>query len=141
MYIPLLQSCDSAADVVYNTAELVSENIALLKLDNGAVKQMQIRTANCGSGDLDNDIAGLENGGLGHLDDLNGVLAHPCESLHLLARLVRPRWVVGGVGDILCSGRVVGVTNSLFGLRGRLGHHLGRVFRLCSWVRWRMGYL
>jgi hypothetical protein len=64
MYIPLLQSCDSAADVVYNTAELVSENIALLKLDNGAVKQMQIRTANCGSGDLDNDIAGLENGGL-----------------------------------------------------------------------------
>jgi hypothetical protein len=40
--IPRLEGRDSGADRLYDTTEFVSENVALLQLDNAAVEQMQI---------------------------------------------------------------------------------------------------
>jgi hypothetical protein len=40
--LALLELCYLAADFIHDTTELVAENVTLLHLDNGAVKQMQI---------------------------------------------------------------------------------------------------
>lgn len=108
----------------------MAEDVALLELDNRAVEEMQVRAADCRSGDLENDIAVLDDLWLGAVNHLDFVLAHPCKSLHCLA-LVAPLLLVAGVGDILGSGGLTTVTNGLLNLEGSLGHHTGRV---CSGV-------
>lgn len=125
--VPLLELGDLAANLIYDTAELVTENVTLLELNNSAVKQMQVRTADCGSGNLDNDIAGLHDLGLRALDHLDLVLAHPRQRLHLLARRVGVFSRVARVCDILCRGGFTAMTDGLFGLQSSLGHHLGRL--------------
>ena len=54
--VPLLELCDTGAALVYDTTELVSENVALLHLHDSAVKQVQVRTADCGTSDLDDNV-------------------------------------------------------------------------------------
>lgn len=76
---------------------------------------MEVRTADSTASDLEDDIARLDELGLGALDDLDCVLALPSQSLHGLIRVAVLFSVVSRVGDVLGSDSVVAVTNSPLG--------------------------
>lgn len=128
LHIPFLELCDGATNVVYHTTELMTEDVALLHFYNRAVEQMQIGAANSGSGNLEDNIAGLDDRRLGRIDYANIVLAEPCQSLHGLG-VIRPLFLVAGVCDILRSNVVVIVADGLLDFHGCLGQHLGRLWR------------
>jgi len=79
----------------------VAKNIALLHLNNGAVEEMEVGTADCAAGHLENDVAILDNDGARDCDHLDFVLALPDESLHGLRGVTILGAITGGVGDIL----------------------------------------
>lgn len=53
------QSSNLGADLVDDSAELVSENVASLHLNDGAVEEMEVRAADGAPGDLENNVARL----------------------------------------------------------------------------------
>ena len=59
--VTLLDVLDTRAERVYDTAELVAENVTLLHLDDRTVEKMEVRTADCGAGNLENNIAILDD--------------------------------------------------------------------------------
>jgi len=59
--VTLLDVLDTRTERVYDTAELVAEDVALLHLDDRAVKKMQVGTADSATGDLENNIAVFYN--------------------------------------------------------------------------------
>lgn len=65
--LALLDLLDAGTCLDGHTAELVAEDVALLHLNHGAVKKMQIRTANGAACHLEDDIVVLQNLGHGHL--------------------------------------------------------------------------
>lgn len=46
----------------------MAEDIALVHLENGAVEQMKIGTANGGAGHLEDDVAGLDDFRFGNVN-------------------------------------------------------------------------
>lgn len=76
---------------------------------------MKVRTTDSAASNLEDDIARLNQFGLGALDDLDCVLALPGQSLHGLIRVTVLFSVVSRVGDVLGSDSVVAVTNSPLG--------------------------
>lgn len=66
--VTLLQVLDARTQLVDNTAELVSKDIPFLKLNDGAVEQVQVTTADGASGNLQDNIAVLEELRLGALN-------------------------------------------------------------------------
>lgn len=86
------------------------------------MQQMQITTAKCASGDLQDDISGLQNLRPRGLDNLDLVLALPYQGLHLVGL------VAGGivVSDILLSDGAAIVANGLLGVVCCFSHrHFG----------------
>ena len=51
--------------LVYDTTELVAEDVALLHFDDCTMEQVQVAAANCAAGDLEDDIAVFEDLWLG----------------------------------------------------------------------------
>lgn len=76
---------------------------------------MKVRTTDSAASNLEDDIARLNQFGLGALDDLDCVLALPGQSLHGLIRVAVLFSVVSRVGHVLGSDSVVAVTNSPLG--------------------------
>ena len=66
--VALLQVLDARSHLVYDSAELVSENVTLLELNDGAMVQVQVAAADGAAGDLEDDIAVLEDLGFGAVD-------------------------------------------------------------------------
>ena len=79
----------------------MAENVALLHLDDRAVEEMQVGTADGTAGHFENDIAVLDNDRAGDCDHLDFVLALPDKSLHGLGGMAILGAVTGGVGDVL----------------------------------------
>lgn len=90
---------DLWTDLLDNTAELVAEDVALVHLHDGTVEEVKVRAADGGAGDLEDDIGGLDNLGLGNLDNLDLLGALPDEGLHKLGGITGFWGVV--VGDVL----------------------------------------
>lgn len=63
----------------------MAQYVALLQLHYRSMKQMQVAPAHGAARHLQNDVPRLDNLGFGCLDNLDLVLAHPGERLHLLA--------------------------------------------------------
>jgi hypothetical protein len=66
--VALLEVLDARSHLVYDSAELVSEDVALLELDDGAMVQVQVAAADGAAGDLEDDIAVFEDLGFGAVD-------------------------------------------------------------------------
>jgi hypothetical protein len=66
--VALLQVLDARAHLVDNSAELVSEDVALLELDDGAMVQVQVAAADGAAGDLEDHVAVFEDLGFGAVD-------------------------------------------------------------------------
>lgn len=74
---------------------------------------MEVGAADGAAGDLKDDIAGLNDLGLGALDNLDCVLALPDQSLHGLAGVAILSSVSCRVGNVLSGDSVVAVANGL----------------------------
>ena len=94
-----LDLLDAGADLIDNTAELVAEDVALVHLHDGTVVEMEVRAADGGAGDLEDDIVWFDNLGLGDIDDSDLLGALPDEGLHEVGRVAGLGAVV--VGDVL----------------------------------------
>ena len=71
--IAFLQVLDLGTELVDFTAELVAEDVAFLELDDGAVEEVQVATADGGAGDFEDDVAGLDEAWFGDFDcDVKG---------------------------------------------------------------------
>jgi hypothetical protein len=66
--VAFFQVLDARSHLVYDSAELVSENVALLELNDGAMVQVQVAAADGAAGDLEDDIAVFEDLGFGAVD-------------------------------------------------------------------------
>lgn len=66
--VTLLDLGNSRSNFVDNTAELVAENVSLLHLYYGTVKQMKIATADSATGNLEDDILVFDDLGLRAVD-------------------------------------------------------------------------
>jgi hypothetical protein len=66
--VAFLKVLDARAHLVYNSAEFVSEDVALLELDDGAMVQVQVAAADGAAGDLEDHIAVLEELGFRAVD-------------------------------------------------------------------------
>jgi len=66
--VALLQVLDARPHLVYDSAELVAKDVALLELDDRAMVQMQVATADSAAGDLEDHIAVFEDLGFGAVD-------------------------------------------------------------------------
>lgn len=55
--LALGQSLDIGTHLVDDTAELVTQDITLFELDNSAMEKMQVATADCAAGNLEDDVA------------------------------------------------------------------------------------
>ena len=86
--IALVRPAHRRARTLQDTAELVAENIALLRLVDCAVRRVRARAAHGAAGDLDHDVVVLHGFGFGGFNDLDRVLAHPRQRLHLLTARV-----------------------------------------------------
>ena len=66
--VALLQVLDTGAHLVYDTAELVAQDVALLQLDDGAMVEVQVAAADGAAGDLEDHVAVFEDLGFGAVD-------------------------------------------------------------------------
>jgi hypothetical protein len=68
--VAFLQILDARSHLIYDSAELVPEDVTLLELDDGAMVQVQVAAADGAAGDLENHIAVFEDLGFGAVDCL-----------------------------------------------------------------------
>ena len=120
--VALLDLFDGRSDIIYHTAEFVTEDVALLHLNDCAVEQMKIATADCAASHLDNDIFVLDHNWLWHIYDFDSVLALPDQRFHRLVWVAILAPVASWVRDILFSDRIVSVSNCLLSFRCCLGN-------------------
>lgn len=66
--VALLQVLDAWSHFVHNAAELVAEDVALLKLNDRAMVEVKVAAADGAAGDLQNHVAVFEQLGFGSID-------------------------------------------------------------------------
>lgn len=66
--VTLFQVLDAGSHLVYDTAELVAQDVALLELDDSAMVEVQVAAADGAASDLEDDIAVFENLGFRAVD-------------------------------------------------------------------------
>ncbi len=82
-----------------------------------AMEEMQVTSADCGSGDLEDHVGRLKDLGLRYIQDLHLLFSHPAKSLHHLTPITR----ILVVRHILLRDGAVIMTNDFLGSIGRLG--------------------
>jgi hypothetical protein len=112
-----LELLDSRSDLLDDSGELMSEQVSLLQAQDLAVVQVQVGTADGGSGHFENDVGVLSDIGNVGVDDLDAVGSLPSQGLHTLFSALAD--LVRVLGDHARSGAGVGLESVGDGLHCR----------------------
>jgi hypothetical protein len=86
--VTLLVLGDAAAHLDHLTHRLVTDDVTLFHGGHETVVEMQVRTADRGRGDLDDDVGGVDDLRIGNGVDTDVFLAVPNERFHMVLLLV-----------------------------------------------------
>lgn len=98
-------------NLLYHAAELVAEDIAGLALNDRAVQEVQIATADGSASNPNDDISfvAIEQDWFGGFDDLDVVLRVPNQSLHCFRGMSMSLAVLVEVAHVLCYSCTAGL--------------------------------
>jgi hypothetical protein len=83
------------SNLIYNSTKLMAQDVSILQLNDIFVIEMQVRAADCGTSDFDDDIVWLGDGWSGNLLNADSLCTVPSQGFH---GLTTSSWLV------LCSG-------------------------------------
>ncbi|KAI6749979.1 hypothetical protein HG531_007244 [Fusarium graminearum] len=105
-----INACNTSTDLINDTAELVAQDVTLGELDDCAVEEMQVGTADGAACDSEDDIAVFNNLWLGSVNCGEMLVFNSVQSLHGLAMVAR----LLVRSDILRRNSVIAVADDLF---------------------------
>ena len=111
-----LELLNGRSDLFDDSSEFMPEQVSLLQAQDLAVVQVQVGSADGGSGDFENDIAVLGDIGNIGVDDLDAVGSLPSQGLHTLFSALTD--LVGVLGDHAGGGAGIGLESVGYCLHG-----------------------